>query len=93
MLTRDQRTLIEYRLGQVAKEQEIANEIPCSVRTIRNVKRMWLQNGSIEPKKIRIRKTTEEQDMRIVETAVLNRFDTVNELREKVKELDTSRRT
>jgi hypothetical protein len=62
--------------------------VPCSQGTVSNIGRQWLRDRSIEPKHaggIR-RKTTREQDERIIEAGIFCKFETIKEVMNKIRE-------
>ncbi len=76
-----QRCLIVWRLGQGVPQRRIAAEVPCSQRTVSNICRQWLRDRSIEPRHAGgMRKTTREEDERIIEARFFYKFETIEEI-------------
>jgi transposase len=62
------RTLIIWRLGQGVPQREIAREVPCSQSTVSRIDQNWILDRQLEPKYHgSTRKTTEDEDQRIIE--------------------------
>ncbi len=83
-----QRCLIVWRLGQGVPQRRIAAEVPCSQGTVSNIGRQWLRDRSIEPRHAggRRRKTTREEDERIIEAGIFYKFKTIEEVMTKIRE-------
>ncbi len=62
--------------------------MPCSQGTVSNIGRQWLRDRSIEPRHAggRRRKTTREQDERIIEAGIFYKFETIEEVMNKIRE-------
>jgi hypothetical protein len=87
VLNLNQRSRIIWRAGQKKSLRVIADEIGCHHQTVANIIHNYLINGTLEPKKrIRKRKTTEE-DMIIVNAAIIYNNLSVEEMMEKVREM------
>jgi hypothetical protein len=62
--------------------------VPCSQGTVSNIGRQWLRDRSIEPRHAggRRRKTTREEDERIIEAGIFYKFKTIEEVMTKIRE-------
>ncbi len=87
-LSMRQRTLIIWRLSQGVPQRIIAQEVPCAQATVSNIGRRWLQDREIEPKARpgKRRKTTEEEDNRIIEAGIHYKFNSVHKMMEKIRD-------
>jgi hypothetical protein len=83
-----QRTLIIWRLSQKVPQRIIAQEVPCAQSTVSNIGRKWLRDREIEPKVRpgKRRKTTEEEDNRIIEAGIHYKFNSVHEMMAKIRD-------
>jgi len=100
VLTIRQRTTIIWLLARNVSQREIGFRVGCDPKTVRRIGQTWLNEGRIEAIKPpgRPRKTTTEQDQRIIEAATYYKFDSIEEIMRKIRdqlniEIDISRNT
>ncbi len=82
------RTLIIWRLGQGVPQGEIAREVPCSQSTVSRIDQNWILDRQLEPKYHgSTRKTTEDEDKRIIEAGVFfYKFESITTIMTKIRE-------